>query len=100
MLRIFKKINIFEKLHRLQKSKKLQRLQLLQRFEKLQKSKRFVNKELVNLEKSGQKKATQSGWRNKYSLETTLKIRGRKSQRATLTHLTSSTKFTLLCIAP
>lgn len=91
MLRIFKKINIFEKLHRLQKSKKLQRLQ---RFEKLQKSKRLVNKELVNLEKSGQKKATQSGWRNKYSLETTLKIRGRKSQRATLTHLTSSTKFT------
>lgn len=79
MLRIFKKINIFEKLHRLQK---------------LQKSKRLVNKELVNLEKSGQKKATQSGWRNKYSLETTLKIRGRKSQRATLTHLTSSTKFT------
>lgn len=91
MLRIFKKINIFEKLQRLQKSKKLQRLQ---RFEKLQKSKRLVNKELVNLEKSGQKKATQSGWRNKYSLETTLKIRGRKSQRATLTHLTSSTKFT------
>lgn len=91
MLRIFKKINIFEKLQRLQKSKKLQ---ILHRFQKLQKSKRLVNKELVNLEKSGQKKATQSGWRNKYSLETTLKIRGRKSQRATLTHLTSSTKFT------